>query len=92
MPKIRPIMINVYTDSTASMIVSKKKIIFFTKTSAQNDSDIKAEVQHFYGLLNEIVEIRHVKAHQDRNHKYSTLSFASKLNVLMDKHADKAIS
>ena len=92
MPKVREVMIYVYTDSASSISIAGKKLILSTKTSAQNDADIKAGVQHFFGMLKYFVKIKHVKAHQDRNEKFSKLSYASKLNVIMDKHADKALS
>ena len=35
--------------------------------------------------------IRHVKAHQDKDTAFSKLSYASKLNVIMDEFADRAL-
>ena len=39
-PKIRKIMIYVYTDSSSSIAIPGKKLILSTKTSVQNDTDI----------------------------------------------------
>ena len=91
-PKIRKIMIYVYTDSMASIKIAGKKLILSTKNSVENDADIKAEVQYFFSMLRDFVDIKHVKAHQDEQTAYSKLSYASQLNVIMDEFADSALT
>ena len=84
-------MIYVYTDSSSSIAIAGKKLILSTKTSVQNDTDVKSEVQYFFELMRDFIDIRHVKAHQDRDTAFSKLSYASQLNVIMDVFADRAL-
>ena len=87
----KKIRIYIYTDSSSSISIIKKKFSISSINCVENDSDIKAEVRHAYKRIKDFVEVCHVHSHQDDKIDYNRLSLESKLNVLMDRFAAKAL-
>ena len=81
----KQIKIFIYTGSTSSITIATKNPILSSKSALDNDSDIKCK------QVKKIVSLQFVPSHQDDSKPFLQLSTASKLNVLMDKYAKRAL-
>ena len=61
----KKIKILVFTDSSSSISIAKTPFYLSSKSAADNDGDIKPEVRSYYRELKNLIEVQHVKAHQD---------------------------
>ena len=90
-PIKKKIQIFIYTDSDSSIQIATNNFFLTSKTALDNDSDIKAEVRSIYKKYSKTVSIKYVRAHQDDDKPFKSLSLASKFNVFMDVFAKKAL-
>ena len=82
----------VYTDSQSTILNSGKEFFPTTKTSFENDIDVKMQLRE---LLDEVpmkVKFCHVKSHQDAVTPVEELSIDAKMNVDMDEHVNRYFS
>lgn len=86
----KKIKIYVYTDSSSSISIAKTPFYLTSKTASDNDSDIKCEVRAFFKKLKNLVDVIHVKGHQDNETEFCKLPDNAKLNVLVDDFAKTA--
>ena len=81
----------IYIDSDSSIQIATNKFFLTSKSALDNDSDIKTEVRKIFKQCSNFINLTFVRAHQDDDKPFKSLSTASKLNVLMDQYAKNAL-
>jgi len=81
--------VTLYTDSSSSISVLKNKFRPSTKNVMKSNLDVILEIQEERKKLKSSLHLVHVKAHQDNEIRYEDLPLPARLNVDMDKLAEK---
>ena len=80
-----------YTDSEASISCATMTGLYSTKYSFHTDVDAILELQECLTHCPHTILLEHVEGHQNKHTLYHLLDFKGKLNVQMDRLADKFI-